>query len=83
MSKTEFTPARRLALLVFERRAPGPTIPRDHGIRNDVARFLFDAGYVETCRAGDLFRGGYAPLKLTASGRAALSASSGGGKPLT
>lgn len=52
----------------------GRLVPRFNSIRTDVARALLDAGYVQPAVDGDLFRGGYAALKITEKGREAAVA---------
>lgn len=46
--------------------------PHVLGVRNDVARKLYERGYLEPV-AGDKFRAGYASLKLTEKGREAVT----------
>jgi hypothetical protein len=72
LGETDMTPAQQLALAKFYRCSPGAVIPQGADIRKDVARKLFDEGYVETFIKDDLFRGGYAPLKITEKGRSAV-----------
>jgi hypothetical protein len=64
------TPAKKKALALFYQ-AEGALTPRMADIRTDVARALFDDGLVEPSIKNDLFRGGYAPLKITEKGRLA------------
>lgn len=64
------TPAKSKALALFYH-AEGPLTPRMVDIRTDVARALFDDGFLEPSIKHDLFRGGYAALKITEKGRLA------------
>jgi hypothetical protein len=64
--------AQKKALLRFAQ--SDRVIPRDAGIRRDVAERLLEEGYVALAIEGDKFRAGYAPLKLTGQGRAAVAA---------
>lgn len=64
------TPSQKSALAIFNA-AKNPLVPQYAEIRKDVARALFDGGYVECFKKNDSFRGGYAPLIITEKGRAA------------
>jgi hypothetical protein len=54
--------------------------PQVEGIRTDVARALFDGGYVTVWTPGDTFRHGYAPLTITSKGQEAAVAPLSAGK---
>lgn len=66
--EARMTPAKKKALDLFYQ-AEGALTPRMADIRTDVARALFDDGLIEPSIKNDLFRGGYAPLKITEKGR--------------
>jgi len=70
------TPAQKKALDKFFHAKSPALIPQGACIRTDIARKLLDAGYVEFFHQGDLFRGGYAPLKITELGRSVVTGES-------
>lgn len=64
--------AQKKALLKFSQNGERG-IPQDLGIRKDVAERLLSEGYLELAFKDDRFRAGYAPLRLTDQGRAAVN----------
>lgn len=77
--QVKVTASQRKALEKFSRASASP---RGAEIRTDVARTLFDRGYVEGL-GNRPFNAGYATLKITPLGRRVLEAQYSGGWMLT